>query len=100
MKNWVIRLWNGDLGLARSFWEFGVAYGTLIHLAFTGLAFGAYVLEMPIWLAVLLFILPLPYAILIVVAVWRSAARYQGPERWAQAARIGILAWAVLVTVL
>jgi hypothetical protein len=100
MKNWITQLWQGEIGLARSFWEFGIAYGTLIHMAFSGVAFGAYVLEAPVWLAVVLFFAPLPYAILVVVAVWRSADRYLGPPHWAQAARISIVIWAVLVTVL
>jgi hypothetical protein len=33
-----------------------------------------------------------------VVAVWRSAARYQGEALWAQLARGAVIAWAVLAT--
>ena len=100
MKNWIIRLWEGEFGLSRSFWEFGLLYGTLIHLVSTGAAFGAFVLGMPVWLAMLLFFLPAPYTILAVVAVWRSAERYRGPVSRAHLARIGIVIWALLATVL
>ena len=100
MTNWVRQLWDGEMSLARSFWEFGIVYGTLIHLIATGAAFGAFVMGTPLWIAATLYFLPAPYAILVVVGVWRSAARYRGPAERAHLARLGILAWAVLATVL
>jgi hypothetical protein len=45
-------------------------------------------------------LLPLPYAVLVVVAVWRSAVHYRGPPERAQLAKAGIVVWAVLATVL
>jgi hypothetical protein len=100
MTKWVTRLWQGEIGLASSFWEFGILYGTLVHLISTGVAFGAFVLGTPAWLAVTLFFLPAPYTVLVVVGVWRSAERYRGPAKRAHGARIGIVIWAVLATVL
>ena len=100
MTKWVTRLWQGEIGLASAFWEVGVLYGTLIHLISTGVAFGAFVMGVPAWLAVTLFFLPAPYSVLVVVGVWRSAKRYRGPAKWAHGARIGIVIWAVLATVL
>ena len=100
MKNLMIRLWQGEVGMARSFWEFGVVYGTLIHMVATGLAFGALVAGIPAWIAVVIFLLPAPYTILVVVAVWRSADRYRGPSGRAHLARTVILIWALLATVL
>ena len=100
MKNWISRLWKGEIGLGRSFWEFGVGYGTLIHLVSTGLAFAMIAADLPAWLAVTVFFLPAPYTILIVVAVWRSAERYQGPSEHVPLARIGVVIWALLATAL
>jgi hypothetical protein len=100
MKNWITRLWKGEIGLGRSFWEFGVAYGTLIHLTATGLAFAVIAADLPAWLAVIVFFSPAPYTVLIVVAVWRSSERYQGPRERVQLARIGVVIWALLVTAL
>ena len=88
------------MSLARAFWEFGIGYGSLIHLAATGFAFAAIVAGLPAWLAVLLFFLPAPYTLLVVVAVWRAAERYRGPAARAHLARIGIVLWALLATVL
>src|SRR5262245_48148290 len=84
MASWVVQLWRGEFGLARSFWEFGLIYGTLIHLVMTGAALGAVVTKVPTWIAVALFLLPAPYTLLVVVGVWRSAGRYLGPAEWAQ----------------
>jgi hypothetical protein len=100
MTNWVTRLWKGEMGLGRSFWEFGVLYGTLIHLVSTGLAFAMIAADLPAWLAVVIFFLPAPYTVLIVVAVWRSADRYQGPAERVPLARIAVVIWALLVTAL
>ena len=100
MKNWVTRLWQGQMGLARSFWEFGILYGTLTHLISTALAFAMIAAGFPAWLAVTVFFLPAPYTVLVVVAVWRSADRYQGPRERTQLARVAIVIWALLATVL
>ena len=100
MASWIIRLWTGEFSLARSFWEFGIVCGSLIHLIMTGVALGSMVMGAPTWIALVLFLSPAPYTILVVVGVWRSAERYRGPAKWAQGARIMILIWALLATVL
>jgi hypothetical protein len=99
MPDLIARLWRGDVGLARAFWEFGLLYGSLIHAIATGLALAAIVAGLPAWLAVTIFLLPAPYTVLAVVAVWRSADRYRGPPARAQLARIAIVIWALLATV-
>ena len=98
MKQHVIRLWVGEVGLARAFWQYAIAYGLLVNLIATGLAFAVVASDGPAVLAVAIFFLPLPYNVLAVVIVWRSAARYQGDGRWADVARVAVILWAVLVT--
>lgn len=97
---WVRRLWRGDAPLSRAFWEYAIGYGTLAHVATTGLAYGTYVAGIPLWLAAVVFFIAAPYTLLVAVGVWRSAGRYQGPAKWALAARVGVLAWAVAATLL
>jgi hypothetical protein len=98
MKNQVIRLWRGEVGLARAFWEYAIAFGSLANLTTTGAAFAAYLAGWPLVLAVVIFLLPLPYNVLTVVAVWRSADRYAGPPIWATLARAAVIVWATIVT--
>jgi cytochrome bd-type quinol oxidase subunit 2 len=95
MMDWIGRLWRGEVGLGRAFWEYALVIGTLAHVITTGLAYGAYVAGAPVWLAGLLFVLAAPYTVLVAVGVWRSADRYRGPPHWALAARIAIIVWAI-----
>jgi hypothetical protein len=98
MKQHVLRLWRGEVAMARVFWEYAIAFGTLLNLITTGLAFAAYLTTGSALLTVVIFFLPLPYNVLIVVAVWRSANRYHGRPVWATLARIGVVAWAMIAT--
>ena len=36
MTDWIGRLWRGEVGLARAFWEYALAWGTFANLATTG----------------------------------------------------------------
>lgn len=100
MTNWIGTFWRGEAGLARTFWEYTVGYGSLLHLIATGVAYGLYVGGFPLWLAIVVFFIGLPYTVLACVGVWRAADRYQGSEMWASAARFGIVLWAIAATVL
>jgi hypothetical protein len=100
MKEWIGRFWRGEAGLARTFWEYTAGYGSLLHLMATGVAYGLYVAEFPLWLAALVFFIGLPYTVLATVGVWRAADRYQGSEMWASGARLCVVLWAIAVTVL
>ncbi len=91
-------LWNGRVPLARAFWDWAVIYGSFANLAATGIALAMIVFDWPALLAVAVHFLPVPYNLLMVVAVWRSAARYQGDPIWAQLARGAILVWAAIAT--
>ena len=74
-------------------------YGTLLNMITTFAALAALSLGAPGLVALAIFLLPLPYNIFVVIAVWRSAARYRGPARWAQLARIAVVAWAAIASV-
>jgi hypothetical protein len=100
MKQHIIRLWRGEIGLARTFWEYAIAYAALANLAATILAFAVIASDGPALLAMAIFFLPLPYNVLAVIIVWRSAARHKGDRRWADAARVAVILWAVLLTLL
>lgn len=91
-------LWNGRVPLARVFWNYAVIYGSIANLLATGAALAMIVLGWPALLAVAVHFLPVPYNLLMVVVVWRSAAHYQGDAIWAQLARGAILVWAAIMT--
>jgi len=100
MTDWIGRLWRGEVRLASAFWEYTVVFGTFANVVMTAVAYGAFVAGLPFWLAVLIFFLAAPYTFLVTVGVWRSADRYQGPLKWAHAARIAVVVWAIAALVL
>ena len=98
MMELVKRLWAGDLPLRRAFWDYAVFYGLLVNLVTDVAFFSLLMNDANLVLVALAFAIPIPYNVLVVVAVWRSAARYLGPKKWAELARVGIVVWMVALT--
>jgi hypothetical protein len=98
MRDRLLRLWRGELPLRSAFWDYAIIYGTLANLVVTMAALAALAADLPGLLALAIFLSPAPYNIVAVVAVWRSAGCYVGPPVWANLARIAVLTWAVLAT--
>lgn len=91
--------WRGELGLARSFWLWGILGGAAVNLFATLLAVVLLSVDLPAWLGALAFAAPLPWNLVLVVGVWRSAARSADRSRGAaELARIAILAWATALS--
>ncbi|MPZ58283.1 MAG: hypothetical protein GEU91_17680 [Rhizobiales bacterium] len=99
MSTALVRLWRGEESLARAFWEYAIVYGTLANAITTIGTFAAVAADAPAWVALVIFLLPLPYNVFVVVAVWRSAVRYQGPHEWSVLARIAVIVWALIACV-
>jgi hypothetical protein len=92
-------LWAGEIPLARTFWEYTIVYGFLANLLTTIGFFAAVAADAASTLALMVFLLPVPYNALILVAVWRSAGRYPGPRHWIDLARTFTALWVVVLTV-
>jgi hypothetical protein len=90
-------LWNGLLPLPQAFWECAVIYVALANLIATMAAFAIIAASLPGWLAVAAVLLPIPYIVVAVVGVWRSAAAYTGPPHWARLARVAAVLWGGLM---
>jgi hypothetical protein len=100
IKAALLQLWRGDVTLKRAFWDYAIIYGSLLNLATTLAALGAFAAGWPLALAAVIFLSPLPYNLLAVFGVWRSAERYSGPAIWAHLARIVVVVWAIAATTL
>lgn len=97
---WARAMVAGELPLPLAFWRYVVLYGLFVN-GFASLAALAVVAAGgPPWLAVALFVLPLPYTLMVAVGAWRSAGRWQGPPPWAALARLAIVAWTLTAIVL
>ena len=81
-------LWSGEVPLNEAFWTFAIGIGLLVNLS-TSAAFLALISFDRPWAALFVgYVLSVPYNVVALVGVWRSAGRYQGPALHADLARI------------
>ncbi len=99
MTRLVKQLWAGEVPLGSAFWRFAVFYGLLINAVTTGLLLVLLAKGAHLAFVAVAFILPLPYNAFALVAVWRSAERYEGPSTHAELARIVTVIWMIALTV-
>ena len=57
----MLALWNGQIPLARAFWEYAMLWGTTLNIAATAGALAGFALGLPDVLAFAVHLLPLPY---------------------------------------
>jgi len=93
------RLWNGELALADAFWNWAVFGGLIVNLTSSGAFLLLIVAERPVAAAIVGYAFSVPYNIVVLVGVWRSAARYDGEWKWADAARLATAVGMVLLSV-
>jgi hypothetical protein len=92
-------LWRGDRPLAEAFWTWAVTVGLLVNVA-TSALFVVMIMHDKPWIALLLgYGVSLPYNVVAVVGVWRSAARYEGPAVHADLARAAVAILMALLSV-
>jgi hypothetical protein len=81
-------LWLGELPLGEAFWTWAIGVGLVVNLTTTALFLALVAADRP-WAALFVGYAPsVPYNVVAVVGVWRSAARYRGPASHAELARI------------
>ena len=97
MRATLTALWRGELLLPLAFWHYAIGYGTIANILATAAAVGAVLAGLPDIVAILLHVLPLPYVLVAVVGVWRSAGSYRGDPSWAGFAKAAVIAWAALM---
>lgn len=97
--NRIASLWRGEEPLARVFWEYAIAWGTLLNLLCTGAALVVFIKSGPDWLGLLLHFAAIPYNALMIVSIWRAAAREDGTAL-ANFVRPASLIWFVVLLVI
>lgn len=73
-------LWRGELTLENAFWNWAVFGGLTINIFTTALSLFFIMMDHPIPALVAGYVFSVPYNIMALVGVWRSADRY-GSER-------------------
>jgi len=88
-------LWLGEAPLGVAFWWYAIMVGTLLNVVATLLFVALSAAGAPDGIAAIAFLLPVPYNLFAVVAVWRSAGRYAGPPLHVLLARLAVILWAI-----
>ena len=96
----IVDFFRGGLPLGRAFWFWGILGGGIVSLFATLLALTLIAAGAPAWLAVLVFAAHIPWNVVLLVGVWRSAGRPGVSPAVASLARLVILAWLVVLSIL
>jgi hypothetical protein len=92
-------LWSGNLPLGEAFWTYAVSVGLTVNLITTLLFLVLISWDRPVAALFVGYALSVPYNVVALVGVWRSAGRYQGERIHADLARIVTLVGMVLLSV-
>ena len=96
----IAEFWRGDLSLSRAFWLWGIVGGGVVSVFATLLALMFVAAGAPAWLAVLVFAAHIPWNLVLLVGVWRSAGRPEVSHTTANVARLAITVWVVALSLL
>lgn len=79
-EGFLSKLVNGNLGLAKTYWLFGVVFGLLARLLLGVITDEA--------LMVVFTFVCVVYQIAVLIGIWRAATKYKGPKYWAVLAKL------------
>lgn len=98
-KNFLQKLIGGDLGLAKTYWLFGMLPALLLNIIISIVEKAPSVgtEPAPTWLTVA-FLFYTGYWAVVAVGCWRAATKYQGSSIWPALAKISLgIGWALLI---
>ncbi len=87
-------LWRGEKPLRQVFWIYGFAVVLLFKWSVRALEDTGYS-QNPIYFATAAA--AVVYSVFVVIAVWRSAWRFEGEKFWAYAARAAVVLWPMTI---
>jgi len=82
-KGFIKKLIDGDFGLAKTYWLFGVVGGIALNLLMM-----LVILTGSVVLIVTAMLLSFAFATAIFIAIWNSATKYSGSKFWSVLAKI------------
>ena len=96
----IIEFWRGNLPLGRALWLWGILGGGIVCLFSTLFALALLAAEAPAGFAIVDFAAHIPWNLVMLVGVWRSAERGGVSREIAYGAHLLILAWVIALSVL
>ena len=83
------KLSNGDFGLAKTYWLYGVVVGIAFRVLTT-------IIPSPVIVAIL-SVAWIAYAIFLYMGIWKAASKYTGEKIWAVLAQIMVVLGALFL---
>jgi hypothetical protein len=90
-----VRLWRGEIGLARTYWVWFGLVSLSLTLFLDAIVWALYDLTGSSFIIALNAAFILPATSFSVVSIWRSVRNYQGPRRWRVLARASCVLYGV-----
>ena len=95
----VARLFRGDISLPITYWVFGVLIGNVAFQAVSAIIEFNYIdiisTQVGLWSVTGFYWLAVGYGIFLLIAIWRSAGKYQGKAIWSGLARFAVVFGAI-----
>jgi hypothetical protein len=91
-------LWAGELPLGEAFWSYAVLIGLAVNLTTSLLFLVLISADRPLAALVVGYAMSVPYNVVALVGVWRSAAHHPGHRLQADLARIATLVLMVVLS--
>jgi hypothetical protein len=91
-------LWAGELPLSEAFWTFAVTIGLIVNVVSSLLFLALITADRPLAALFVGYVCSVPYNVVAVVGVWRSAARHEGERAHAELARLVTLVGMILLS--
>jgi hypothetical protein len=92
--------WRGEVPLGRAFWVWAILGGAAVNFATTLVSLAIIARGGPGWLALMAFLAPMPWNIVLLVGVWRSADQADVRKDKAQMARLAIVVWVLVLSLI
>ena len=92
-------LWAGELPLSEAFWTYAVAIGLSVNVVSSLLFLALISADRPLAALFVGYVCSVPYNVVAVVGVWRSAARHEGDRAHAELAPLVTLVGMILLSV-
>lgn len=96
LRSFVLARWRGEVPLRAALWWDMLCVGTTVNVVAAVAGMLLLAADLPAVIAAIVFFSPLPYNVLLLLSVWRSAERTHGPA--ATTAQMVSVVWIVLAT--
>lgn len=90
-KGFFGKLANGDFGLAKTYWLYGVLVGIVVNIIS--------IVVTSVGGVVILILAYTAYEIPVIMGTWRAANKYEGPKIWVFLAKIAVVLGAIMLAI-